>query len=159
LIVQLLKEQNKYDQMPLSLSDQLQRVLPLADKVADEIVSEETEILDKILPRMFEVMHTIAKFLCEYVKRGRFSRWTLFWIPRILMIAERTGDALVYSKDKEMMEKMGEELANVIKDFLGAVEVETLRLAKRSGTHTLSQYTAGPFSVNLCRARASTQPA
>jgi hypothetical protein len=74
LIVQLLKEQNKYDQMPSILLDQLQRILPLADKVADEIVSEETEVLDKIMPRMFEVMQRIAEFLCDYVKRGRFSR-------------------------------------------------------------------------------------
>jgi len=46
LIVQLLKEQNKNDQMPSSLLDRLQRILPLADKVADKIVSEETEILE-----------------------------------------------------------------------------------------------------------------
>jgi len=122
--------------MPSNLLDQLQRVSPLADKVADEIVSEETDILDKIIPRMFEVMQTIAKFLCEYVKRGRFSRLSLSWIPQTLMIAERTGDALIYSKDKEMMEKLGEELANVIEDFLRAVDVETLRLAKRLGKRT-----------------------
>jgi len=137
----------------------LQRVSPLADKVADEIVSEETEILDKIIPQMFGVMQEIAKFLCGYVRRGRFSRRSLFWIPQMLIIAERTGDALIYSKDKEMMEKMAEELANVIEDFLRAVDVETLRLAKRIGKHTSSQYRMGPFSVNFCRARASTQPA
>jgi hypothetical protein len=72
-----MKEQNKYDQMPSNLLDRLQRVLPLADKVADEIVSEETDILDKIMPRMFEVMQKIAKFLCDYVKHGRFSRRSL----------------------------------------------------------------------------------
>ena len=147
--------------MPSSLLDRLQRVLPLADKVADEIVSEETEILEKIIPRMFEVMQKIAKFLCEFVKRGRFSRRSLFWIPQMLMIAERTRDALIYSKDKEMMEEMDEALANVIEDFLRAVDVEALRLAKRNGKHSLSQYSAGPFSVVLCRAsraRASPQP-
>jgi len=119
-----------------SLLDRLKRVLPLADKVADEIVSEETEILDEIIPRMFEVMQKIAQFLCEYVKSGRFSRRSLFWIPQMLMIAERTGNALIFSKDKEEMEEMGEELSNVIEDFLRAVGVETLRLAKRTGKHT-----------------------
>ena len=78
MILQLLKEQNKYDQMPSRLLDRLRRILPLADKVADEIVSEETDILDKIIPRMFEVMQKIAIFLCEYVKRGRFSRRSSF---------------------------------------------------------------------------------
>ena len=141
MIVQLLRAQNKYDQMPSSLLDQLQRVLPLADKVADEIVSEETDILDQIMPPMFKVMQRIAKFLCEYVKRGRFSRLSLSWSPQMLMIAERTVDALIYSKDKEMMEEMAGELENVIEDFLRAVDIETLRLAKRSGKYSLSQIT------------------
>jgi hypothetical protein len=152
-----MKEQNKYDQMPSGLLDRLQRVLPLADKVADEIVSEETEILDTIMPRMFGVMQRIAEFLCNYAKHGRFSRLPLFWIPQMLMIAERTGNALVYSKDKEMMEGMDGDLANVIEDFLRAVDVEALRLAKRIGKHTLSQYRLSPFSVALCRARAPAQ--
>ena len=51
----------------------------------------------------------------------------------MLMIAERTGDALIYSKDKEMMEKMDEELSNAIEDFLRAVNVDALRLTKRIG--------------------------
>jgi len=67
--------------MPSSLLDRLQRILPLADKVADEIVSEETEILYKLIPRMFEVMHKTAKISCDYVKRGRFSRWSSFLDP------------------------------------------------------------------------------
>ena len=80
----------------------------------------------------------------------------------MLMIAERAGDALIYSKDKEMMEEMAGELANVIEDFLRAVGVEALRLAKRNGKHLLSQDSVVPFTVVLCRAcraRASTQPA
>jgi hypothetical protein len=154
-----MKEQNKYDQMPLSLLDRLQRVLPLADKVADDIVSEETEILDKIMPRMFGVMQKIAEFLCNYVKRGRFSRLPLFWIPQMLMIAERTGVALVYSADNEMMDEMDGDLANVIDDFLRAVDVEALRLAKRIGKYTLPQSCVSPFSVALCRARAPAQTA
>jgi hypothetical protein len=71
----------------------------------------------------------------------------------MLMIAERTGNALIYSKDKEMMDEMDGDLANVIEDFLRAVDVEALRLAKRIGKHTLSQYCVSVFSVDLCRAR------
>ena len=137
-------------------------MLPLADKVSNEILNEETEILGDILPRMFEAMQRIAKFLCDYVKHGRFSRRSLFWIPKILMIAEGTGAALIYSEDKEMLEKMDKELAKVIEDFLRAVDVEALRLASRNGKHSLSQYSASPFSVDSCRAsraRASAQPA
>ena len=72
--VQLLKEQNKYDQIPLNLFDQLRRVLPLAKKVADEIVCEETDILEEIIPRMFKVMQRVAEYSCDYVRRGRVGR-------------------------------------------------------------------------------------
>ena len=58
--------------------DRLQRILFFADKVADEIVGEETDILEKTIPRMFEVMQMVATFLCNYVKRGRFGRQSSF---------------------------------------------------------------------------------
>ena len=72
--VQLLKEQNKYDQIPLSLFDQLRRILPLGKKVADEIICEETDILEEVIPRMFKVMQRVAEYSCDYVRRGRVGR-------------------------------------------------------------------------------------
>ena len=72
--VQLLKEQNKYDQIPLSLFDQLRRVLPLGEKLAEEIVCQETDILEEIIPRMFKVMQSVAEYSCDYVRRGRVGR-------------------------------------------------------------------------------------
>ncbi|SRR5258706_2651736 len=140
-----MKEQSEFDQMLLRLLDQLQRILPLADTVADEIVCEETDILEKIMPQMFEVMQKVATFLCGYAKRGNFSRWSLFWIPQMLMIAERTGSALFSSTDKDTMTEMDEELSNVIKQFLNAVNVEALRVSRRMGRHSLSQYSTRPF--------------
>ena len=67
-----MKEQNKYDQMPLALLGRLQRILPLGEKVADDVVCEETEILEKVIQRMFEVMRIVAEFSCNFVK-GRWS--------------------------------------------------------------------------------------
>ena len=60
--------------MPLDLLDRLRRILIFADKVADEIVYEETDILEKTIPQMFKVMQKVAKCSCDYVKRGRFGR-------------------------------------------------------------------------------------
>ena len=73
LDVQLLKEQNKYDRIPLSVFDRLQRIEPLVKKATDEIVCEETDILEKILPRMFKVMQRVAEYSCDYVRRGRLG--------------------------------------------------------------------------------------
>ncbi len=64
--------------MPLDLLDRLQRILIFADKVADEVVYKETEILEKTIPRMFQVMEKVAKCSCDYVKRGRFGRQSAF---------------------------------------------------------------------------------
>jgi len=68
-----LKEQNKYDQMPSALLGRLQRILPLGKKVADDVVCEETEILEKVIQRMFEVMRMVAEFSCNYVKGSKRS--------------------------------------------------------------------------------------
>ena len=159
MIVQLLKEQIKSDEMPSSLLGHLHRILDLADKVADEIVCEETDLLVEIMSRMFEVMKNIAEFLCEYVKRGRFSRWSLLWILQILMVAERAGAALFSSKDKDRIKGLDDELASVIKHFLSAVNVEALLLARTTGERSLSQYSMCPLLIALCRAEASTQAA
>ena len=64
--------------MPTDLLDRLQRILFFADKVADEIVYEETDILEKTIPRMFKVMEKVAKSSCDYVKRGRFGGQSAF---------------------------------------------------------------------------------
>ena len=73
LDVQLLKEQNKYDRIPLSIFDRLQRIEPLVNKATDEIVCEETDILEEIIPRMFKVMQRVAEYSCGCVRRGRLG--------------------------------------------------------------------------------------
>ena len=63
--------------MPVTLLDRLQRILPLGKRVADDIVCEETEILDKATQRMFEVMRKVAEFSCNYVKGSSQSGFGL----------------------------------------------------------------------------------
>ena len=60
--------------MPARLLDRLQRISIFANKVADEIAYEETEILEKTIPQMFKVMQNVAGFACDYVRRGRFGK-------------------------------------------------------------------------------------
>ena len=70
------------------------------------------------------------------------------------MIAVRMVDGLVYSKEKKRIDEMDGELTKIVNDFTRAVDVETLRLAKKSGKRSLSQSGDGGFSVVSCRARA-----
>ena len=71
------------------------------------------------------------------------------------MVAERTMDGIIYSKNKEI-EEMDGELTTVIEDFTRAVDVETLRLAKKNGKHLSSQPCGTSFSVVPSRARILT---
>jgi len=112
--------------MPSGLCDRVQRIMPLAKKVSDEIVSEETEILKELIPRMFEIMHKVAKLSCDYVKRGR---WSSPRFDKLLMTAARTVGGPAYP---EMIEEMEKELSKVIEDFDRAVNVEALRLANET---------------------------
>jgi hypothetical protein len=117
--------------MPSCLLDRLQRILPMANKVADEIVCEETDLLGEIIPRMFQVMQQVATFSCEYVKRGRQS---CFLISRALIVAARTVGGQAYPTK---IEELDRELTVVIEEFGRAVDVEALRLAKKTGTRSL----------------------
>ncbi len=56
------------------LLGRLQRILLFADKVADEIVCEETEISEKTIPQMFGVVQRVANFSCDYAKCEHFNR-------------------------------------------------------------------------------------
>ena len=141
---QLLKERNKYDRLPLGLLRRLQRILPMANKVAEEIVCDETDVLEKIIPQMFDVMHRVAKFSCNYVRHGgRSFLWTGTGTD------DRTAGGPAYW---EKIEELDEELTGVIEDFMRAVDVEALRFAKETGKHLSSQYGNIWFSIVSFRA-------
>src|SRR5258708_26201026 len=130
-----MKEQNKYEEMLLGFFDRLKRILPLANIVAEDIVYENTELLEEVIPHMLEVVQRVAKFSCGYVKRGRFGRRSSFLDLAVLMIAERMVTGLISSEDKEMIDELDGELTKVIEDFLRAVDVEALHRAKEIGMH------------------------
>ena len=66
--------QNEYDQIPSVLLDRLKRILHFADKIVeDKIVCEESDLLEGIIPRMYEVMHRVAKVSYDYVTHGGSS--------------------------------------------------------------------------------------
>jgi hypothetical protein len=64
--------------------------LPFANKVADEIICDETDLLEEVIPRMFEVMYRVAKFSCGYVKRGKWS--PLIWYVLIILPSSENSD-------------------------------------------------------------------
>ena len=119
--------------MPSGLCDRVQRILPLAEQAADEIVSEDTKILKELIPRMFEVMHKVAKISCDYVKRGW---WSFLRLDKLMLMT--TARAIGGPAYTEMIEEMDKELTKVIEDFDRAMNFEALYLA--NGTSKLSTF-------------------
>jgi len=120
--------------MASGLCDRVQRVLPLVEQVADEIVADpdETKVLKELIPRMFEVMYRVAKLSCNYVKRGG---WSSPRFDKLLMIAARKIDSPAYP---EMIEEMDRELTEVVEDFDRAMNFEALRLASDTSKRSFS---------------------
>ena len=75
----------------------------------------------------------------------------LFWIWQSLTIAAR---GLVGLVRPETIDELDVELTKVIEDFDRAVNVETLRLVKETGTYSLSLSDDKQYSVAPCRAKA-----
>ena len=115
--------------------------------VADDVICEESEILEKVIQRMFEVMQMVAEFSCGYVKG---SSQVLDVASTKLMITARTVGGPAYP---EKMEEMNRELTKVIDDFNHAVDVEALRLAKKNGEYMFPYLVIIDSNVS-CRARA-----
>ena len=59
----------------------------------------------------------------------------IVWIWQVLRITAKTVRGPAYL---EMIKEIDMELAKAIKDFMRAVDVEALRLVKKSGKHLLS---------------------
>jgi len=72
----------------------------------------------------------------------------MFWIWQTLIITARMVGGSTYS---EAIEEINGELTKVIEEFEHAVDVETLRFAKKSGKHALSQSGDSAVSVTSCR--------
>ena len=57
----------------------------------------------------------------------------------MLIVAERTAAGVISSNVKDMITKLNEDLTKIVEDFMRAVDVEALYLAKKTGTHPLSR--------------------
>jgi hypothetical protein len=59
--------------MVSDLTDEIGRVLPLADKVLDDAVREDTEELSKVIRGMYTLTMDAADYLCVYVQQSPYS--------------------------------------------------------------------------------------
>ena len=73
-----MKEQSQSDQVLFGLLDQLQRILPFANTIADDVICEDTEVLEEIILQLFEVMQRVANFSMGYVTRRRTGKQPSF---------------------------------------------------------------------------------
>ncbi|CAG8716941.1 1631_t:CDS:2, partial [Acaulospora colombiana] len=63
---ELLKEQQKGDSMVSELAGQIQRVLPFAQQALEEILYEDTELLESAVKNLFSLIMDAAGVICDY---------------------------------------------------------------------------------------------
>jgi hypothetical protein len=70
LLNQFLKEQNKYDGMVSDLAEGIGRICGFATLALDDIVCDETELLDRAVRKMCTLIADATNFICDYAKQN-----------------------------------------------------------------------------------------
>jgi hypothetical protein len=66
---QFLKEQKKYDSMVSDLAEGIGRICGFATLALDDIVCDETELLDRAVRKMCTLIADATNFICSYAKQ------------------------------------------------------------------------------------------
>jgi hypothetical protein len=103
----------------------------------EDIGYEDLKLLEESTIQMFGVIKKAAEFSCKYVKRSRSGRLSSLGIRPTVMAAERMKDAFIDSKNSETINGLVKELAKIHNTFMYVINVESLRLARRKGRHSL----------------------
>jgi hypothetical protein len=74
---QVLKEQKKRDEAVSDLADATGRILPFAELVIEDIICEETELLERVVGNLCALISDTASFICEYTKQSLTSTSSL----------------------------------------------------------------------------------
>ena len=68
-----MKEQKKRDEAVSDLADAVGRILPFAELVMDDIICEETELLERVVGNLCSLIKDTASFICDYAKQSLTS--------------------------------------------------------------------------------------
>ena len=68
-----MKEQKKYDENVSDLASGIDRILPFAKRVLEDVLYEE-ELLEEAVRKLYDLMGDAASFIIDYAKRGPASK-------------------------------------------------------------------------------------
>jgi hypothetical protein len=129
-----LKKQKEYDDTVSSLADRLDRVLPFAEQVLDDSVHDDTEILKRIIERMYTLTMDVAEFTCSYVQKSRLSKcFPRHYTSKPNQKVEKKTKSSGYPEDEDRINELKDRLGRLVEDFDRAVGVEALNTARRNG--------------------------
>jgi hypothetical protein len=66
--------------MVSELTDQIEHLLPFAKQAMEEIVYDDTELLEGVIRKLYNLVMDMAEFICGYVKKSptSMSSFTIF---------------------------------------------------------------------------------
>ncbi|KAG8819412.1 hypothetical protein FRC19_009795 [Serendipita sp. 401] len=112
---ELLKEQQKRDQMISSLASHLGRILPFAFKGLEQAVEDNADILRRTIERLYVLAVDVAEFAYDYIKRDRFKR---------------LAKSIISTRDQQIISELTSSFEEMVIDFERAINIETLKAVR-----------------------------
>jgi hypothetical protein len=68
-----LRAQKKRDDTVSELAECVGRILPFAEEFIEDIVYDDTELLERVVRRLCALIRDTAAFICEYAQQSLMS--------------------------------------------------------------------------------------
>ena len=112
----------------------IERILPFATHVLEDVLYDETELLDEAVRKLYDIITDTAEFIVGYPKRSPISALCLLWCcSAINRQVGRAAKLIISVSDRHRIEGFQGAFGKLKEDFDRAVDVAALRMARRNG--------------------------
>jgi hypothetical protein len=132
--IQLLKDLRKYDEMVSDLASWIERILLFATHLLEDVLYDETELLDGAVCKLYEVITETAGFVIGYAKRSATSTLCLIRCCSVIYLQVGQGAKLIISvSDRQKFQALQRAFGKLKEDFDRAVDIASLDVTRRKG--------------------------
>jgi hypothetical protein len=130
-VPQLLKN---YDEMGFDLASSIEQILPFATHALEDVLYDETELLEGAIRKLHELITGTAGFLIGYAKQGATSTLTMLWCCSVIYHqVGRAAKSTISASDRQKIEALQRAFGKLKEDFDRAVDVAALDMARKQG--------------------------
>ncbi|PVF92876.1 hypothetical protein CPB86DRAFT_819279 [Serendipita vermifera] len=133
-VLELLREQQKYDAKVVSLSNSLEYIIPFADRVLEGVSHSELERLETSVKRLYNLSMEAAELLCDHIQRN----------------AGKTSKSSIFCQTQERIKALEDEFSGIKEELETALNFEASRTAECVHLNRLKPAKAGYDPESCC---------